>query len=141
VRTEIPLSFKATPLGIISDPRIPVTVATTRGQQTFEFLLDTGADFSLAPRALAEQIGLNWLSLPAARIVGVERTGAIAKVGELPIRIGARALRIRCVFLDISPAQFVLGRADFLDHFVVTIDQPGHKIVLEDVPGEPTNGQ
>src|SRR5207249_8661988 len=128
VRTEIPLSFKQTPLGEISDPKIPAAVPTQAGERIFRFLLDTGADISIAPRTLAEQVGLHWESLALVRFIGVERQGATAKLGRLPIRIGGHALGIRCVFMDVPNAPLALGRTDFLDHFVVTIDQPGRKI-------------
>jgi hypothetical protein len=49
-------------------PIIPVAVKTLDGYRTYRFLIDTGADFSLAPRRLAQQIGLDWDSLTPALI-------------------------------------------------------------------------
>ena len=51
-------------------------------------------------------------------------------MGRLPIRVGSVDLTVRCLFVDNPRTPFVLGRADFLDRFVVTIDQPRRKIIL-----------
>ena len=52
---------------------------------------------------------------------------------ELPIRIGRIVLDVRCMFVDNPRTPLVLGRADFLDRFVLTIDQPRRRIILEEV--------
>ncbi len=70
---EFPLLLEETAFGSISDPRVPVIVATPFGPHVFRFLIDTGADFAVAPRAMT----------------------------------------------------------DFLDRFILTIDQPHRRIVLE----------
>ncbi len=136
---EFPLLRKPTPFGWISDPKIPVTVGTLAGSVSYGFLIDTGADFSVAPRRLAQQIGLDWDVLPEARVVGVEQGGVRARLGRLPIRIGTIDLSIRRLFVAVPRAPFVLGRADFLDRFVLTIDQPMGKLALTDIaePAQP----
>jgi predicted aspartyl protease len=103
-------------------------------QLRFRFLIDTGADFSVAPRRAAQQVGLVWDALPEAQVIGVERGGVIARLGHLPIRIGARHLSIRCLFMDSASVPFILGRADFLDHFVLTINQQQGLIILDEIP-------
>jgi predicted aspartyl protease len=69
VSIEFPLQQKLTPLGLVSNPGIPVTVLTSTAGRTYTVLLDTGADFSVAPRRLARQLGLEWETLPEARVV------------------------------------------------------------------------
>jgi predicted aspartyl protease len=133
VSIEFPLLRKHTSFGSISDPRIPVLVRTSVGHVSYRFLVDTGADFSVAPRLLAEQIGLDWDALPEVRMVGVEQAVVSARVGQLPLRLGGTELTVRCLFVDAPKAAFILGRADFLDRFVLTIDQVQHRIVLTEV--------
>ena len=130
---EFPLAQKRTPFGSVSDPKIPVTVRTRAGEQRYRFLIDTGADFSLAPRDLAEEIGLDWDRLPEARLMGIEQGGVRARLGHLPIRIGDSELALRCLFVDHPRGLFILGRADFLDRFVLTIDHSHLRIVLTEI--------
>jgi predicted aspartyl protease len=71
VSIEFPLQQKLTPFGLVSNPTIPETVRTPTADRIYAFLLDTGADFSVAPRRLARQI---WFRLGnAARGAGARR--------------------------------------------------------------------
>jgi len=134
VSIEFPLPQKLTPFGLVSDPKIPVAVKTLAGYRRYRFLIDTGADFSLAPRLLAEQIGLNWDVCPETWVTGVEQGGVKARLGNMPLRIGSTELTVRCLFLETRKALFILGRADFLDRFALTIDQRQQKSILAERP-------
>ncbi|MBI4546377.1 MAG: aspartyl protease family protein [Ignavibacteriae bacterium] len=128
--TEFPLPQKQTPFGLVSDPKIPLSVRTLAGYSTYRFLIDTGADFSLAPRRLAQQLGLEWKTLPETRVMGIEQAGVMARLGLMPIRLQSIELKVRTLFVDTRKPLFILGRADFLDRFVLTIDQHQRKIIL-----------
>lgn len=134
VSIEFPLPQKNTPFGPVSDPKIPVAVKTLSGSRTYRFLIDTGADFALGPRRLAQQIGINWDTCPETHVIGVEQGGVSARLGEMPVRIGNIELTIRCLFLDTRKPLFILGRADFLDRFVLTVNHPQRRIILTEVP-------
>jgi predicted aspartyl protease len=133
VSIEFSLPRKLTPFGPLSDPKIPVDVRTLRGYRTYRFLIDTGADTSLAPRLLAQQAGLDCDTLPEVQVVGVEQGGASARFGHLPIRLGNIELTVRCLFMDAPKTPFILGRADFLDRFVLTIDHHRQRIILTEI--------
>ena len=133
VSIEWPLRYKLTPFGRVSDPTIPVVVRTPRGDRTYAFLLDTGADFSVAPRRLSHQLDLEWAALPETRVVGVEQGGVQARLGPLPLRLASLAVTVRCLFVDAARTPFVLGRADFLDRFGLTIDPVQQRIILTDL--------
>lgn len=134
VSIEFPLRQKRTPFGLVSDPKIPVTIRLLRGDRRYYFLLDTGADFSLAPRRLAHQVGLDWEQLRASQVIGVEQRGVNARVGRLPIRVGPLDFTVRCFFVDALRTPFILGRADFLDHLILHIDPSARRIILDDIP-------
>jgi predicted aspartyl protease len=127
------LGRKLTPFGEISDPKIPVAVHTIRGDVEFRFLIDTGADFAVAPRSLAAVVGLDWTRLLPTTAVGVGQGNVHARVGPLPVKIGSAELTVRCLFMDAPSTMFILGRADFLDTFVLEIDARQHSILLTEI--------
>jgi hypothetical protein len=47
---------------------------------------------------------------------------------------GADFSTVRCLFVDAPRAPFILGRADFLDRFVLTIDPAQRRIILTELP-------
>jgi hypothetical protein len=53
-----------------------------------------------------------------------------ARLGHLPIRVAAEDLTVRCIFVDSSRVPLLLGRADFLDRFILMIDARRQKLVL-----------
>jgi len=132
VSIEFPLLYKQTPFGLLSDPKIPIEVKTLAGYRTYRFLLDTGADFSVVPRRLAQQVGLAWGTLPEAQMVGVGQGSVETRLGNLPVRLAHIEFTVHCLFVDTRIA-FILGRADFLERFALTIDHSQQRIVLTDI--------
>jgi len=115
------------------DPRIVIDVCALRGYLRREFLIDTGAELSVVPRYLAREIGLDWDSLPAVRVIGVGAGQVPTRMGSLPIKIGPIELSVRCLCLDQPVAPFILGCADVLDRFALTIDAGRGRIVLTEI--------
>jgi predicted aspartyl protease len=130
VSIAFPLREKLTLFGRVSDPTIPVTIQTQAGVRTYMFLLDTGADCAVAPRRLAQQVGLTWSSLPPAQVVGMGQSGVSTRVGPLTVQVGPWTFTMRCMFVEGPRVPFILGRADFLDRLIVTIDPAQRRIVL-----------
>jgi predicted aspartyl protease len=130
VSIEFPLREKLTLFGRVSDPTIPVTIQTQAGVRTYMFLIDTGADCAVAPRRLAQQVGLTWSSLPPAQVVGVGQGGVSTRVGPLTVQVGPWTFTMRCMFVEGPRVPFILGRADFLDRLILTIDPAQRRIVL-----------
>ena len=127
---EFPLREKLTLFGRVSDPTIPVTIQTQAGVRTYMFLIDTGADCAVAPRRLAQQVGLTWSSLLPAQVVGVGQGGVSTRVGPLTVQVGPWTFTMRCMFVEGPRVPFILGRADFLDRLILTIDPAQYRIVL-----------
>jgi predicted aspartyl protease len=130
VSIEFPLREKLTLFGRVSDPTIPVIIQTQTGARTYMFLVDTGADCTVAPRRLAQQVGLVWPSLPPAQVVGVGPSGVSTRVGPLTFQVGPWTFTVRCMFADAPRVPFILGRADFLDRLILTIDPAQRRIML-----------
>ena len=127
---EFPSREKLTLFGRVSDPTIPVTIQTQAGVRTYMFLIDTGADCAVAPRRLAQQVGLTWSSLLPAQVVGVGQGGVSTRVGPLTVQVGPWTFTMRCMFVEGPRVPFILGRADFLDRLILTIDPAQYRIVL-----------
>jgi len=87
----------------------------------------------MAPYRLAHEIGLDWDTLPEIQVMGIEGSGVKGRVGSLPIRFKNLQLTVRCVFVKTPKSLFLLGRADFLDRFVMTIDHHEQKIILTEI--------
>jgi hypothetical protein len=133
VSIEFSLSRRRSPFGLIVDPRILVEVKTLAGYRTREFLVDTGAELSVVPRRLAQQVGQDWDSLPTLVATGIGPESVPARLGVLPIRLGPVELSVRCLFMDQRVAPFILGCADVLDRFAVTIDAGQGKIIFTEI--------
>ena len=130
---EFPISRRWSPSGPIVDLKILVEVRTLRGFRGRHFVVDTGADFCTAPRDPAQQVGQDWDRLPVVRVTGIGPGQVRAKLGRLPLRIGGIELSVRCLFLDQPKAPLILGCADVLDHFALTIDAGQGKIILTEI--------
>jgi predicted aspartyl protease len=130
---EFAPSRRETAFGLPSDPRIPALVRTGHGPLRLRLLVDTGADFAVAPRRLADLVGLDWDAMPDAQVAGVGGGSTPVRMGRLPMSIGGHGLTVRCLFLQSERPLLILGRADFLDRFVLTIDQPQGRIALQPV--------
>jgi predicted aspartyl protease len=131
---EFPLPRRSSQFGRIVEPRIVIDIKTLVGQRPREFLVDTGADLSVVPRRLVADLGYDWDSLPSVPVAGVGHGQVVARLGDLPLRIGHVELSVRCLFLDQPVAPFILGCADVLDRFALAIDASQGKIILTEIP-------
>ena len=131
---EFPLSRRWSPFGPIVDLKIIIEVRTLKGYRGRHFVIDTGADFSVAPRALAQQVGHDWDRLPVVNVSSIAPGYVTTRLGPLPLRIGGVELTVRCLFLDRRTAPLILGCADVLDRFALTIDAGQRKIVFTEIP-------
>lgn len=130
---EFPLLHKRTNLGIIPDSLIPVDVLTKFGYQTLQFILDTGADFTMLPHHMADLIDINLSLCPKSRSYGIEGDGVGVYLSHINIKIGREKLKIRCLFTEQDTTPFILGRADIFSRFNITFDNQRRKISLRKI--------
>jgi len=75
---DFPLGSKVIAWGRVAHPIIPLPVLTRMGYVSFDFLVDTGADCSMLPAAIAEtELGINLARCPQDLFFGIEGTGVI----------------------------------------------------------------
>ncbi len=116
-------------------PILPVLV---RGDQSFlerDFLVDSGADLSMAPQELCNQIGFRWQDGEPVPLRGISRRkdcwiqGRVHEVTILIAEMGI-LLQLPMVFAR-GNVPYVLGREGFFDVFSVTFDKSGPKTLFE----------
>ena len=128
---EFPLLNKETNLGTIPDVKIPVYLRTKAGYQRLLFLLDTGADFTMLPKHIAEWLDIDLTTLPQERSCGIEGGKGVAVwAGKIQVKICQYELEIRCLFSDNEACPYILGRADLFAHFNILFNNTKGKIIL-----------
>lgn len=130
---EFPLVNKRTSLGIVPDSLIPAELLTKFGYQTLQFVLDTGADFTMLPHHMAEVIGIDLTTCPQGVSYGVEGEGIKVYMSKIQIKIGQVELKVRCLFSEKETTPYILGRADIFSIFNITFDNQNKKIKLSKI--------
>lgn len=133
VSIEFPLRDKITSIGIVPDPKITIHILTKFGYELFSFILDTGADCTMVPASLAEDIGIDLHQCPKARFYGVEGQGITGHVGKITIMIGSEELQITCLFTEKGRVPYILGRMDIFSRFNIIFDNSNKKIILSKI--------
>ena len=110
-------------------PEIPVTITGPAGSETFFGLVDTGADNTILPKSIADQLGipLRSASGPPAIVFGGHNLQML--IGEVGFTLTSENETYRWAttvqFYDFkSPADetLVLGHSGFLDYFTAIFD-------------------
>lgn len=95
------------------------------------FLLDTGADFTMLPKHIAEWLNVDLNTLPQNRSFGIEGSkGVKVWTGKIRIKICRHELIIRCLFSNNGACPYLLGRADIFSCFSILFDNAAEKIKL-----------
>ncbi len=129
---EFPLGESETEFGPLVDPTIVLPVKTLKGYRPFEFILDSGADYTMVPRHMAAKVGVDLAAARKLRIKGIEGSGVAAGMAQMTVRIGPHDVELPCLFSFGERVPFLLGRMGFFSRFNVTFDNRRRKIVLEE---------
>ena len=125
-----PLSDVNTKFGTIPTPLLTISVLTKFGYQSYQFLFDTGADFTMLPRYMAEDIGVNTKTLPQIRSYGIEDRGINVFIGKIKVKFASEELTVRCLFSEKDTTPFLLGRIDIFTHFNIAFDNIHKKVTF-----------
>ena len=110
-------------------PVLDVTFRASEGQETRElFVVDSGADVSMATRYLCEALGLRWDAGTRVELRGIvprEECRVIASLHpvEIYVRDADRRFTIPMCFADSDDAPLLLGREGFFDAFGIYFDK------------------
>jgi predicted aspartyl protease len=122
MRAEFPLKWKSTQLGAIADPVILIPVLTKYGYQNFDFLVDTGADCSIMPCSVTEDLDIELSSLPRMRFSGIEGRSVLAYITKITVKITNTPIEITCALSTNEKSPFILGRKDIFSHFNISFN-------------------
>lgn len=128
---EFPLLQKVTAFGSIPDALIPATLHTKLGPLNLQFILDTGADFTMLPHHMADLLGIDLAGVPSGRSLGIEGGREIKTwLDWIHLTIGPYPVLLRCLFSENEQTPYLLGRADLFSDFSITFDTRRRKIRL-----------
>jgi len=133
VSIEFPLVPVHSDIGILYKPYIPTLLKTPVGVLRLSFLLDSGADYSLAPCLLAKTLGIELNTLPSKKVSGLEGGKVKGKLGELSGEIAGHPFKARCLFTDRNDVPSILGRLDFFDQFDICFDAKKRLVILNPI--------
>ncbi len=103
------------------------------GMGTMKFILDTGADLTLIPRSLVQQLGISLDNSIAITITGISGTIVEPLVKIDSLKVGEAEVRNLDVVVNEEASlsgQGLLG-GDFLGQFRVGIDYTENQLILE----------
>jgi hypothetical protein len=128
-------------------PTLKAVFVTTDGRTLRErFLVDSGADISMAPRRLCDLLGLDWHAGEPVSLNGISPrpecavAARVLAVEMLVPEIGI-ALVVPICFADGDVSQ-LLGREEFFDCFRITFDKRRLTTqfeLIEETPGASLN--
>ena len=120
-----------TPFGQMFHPCIPVGVLLNSGKyQTFEFILDSGADCTIVPRFLANMTGIKLPPKPDEYMTSADGISMPCYKGNLSLKIKEHELSVRCLFTEFDTTPFLIGRIDFFATFKILFDGDECSVVL-----------
>ncbi len=120
--------------GTIYRPVLDLAFKEKQGSNLYSFILDSGADISLAPRQLAERIGLSWSRGSRISLTGISPRpecsvdGRIHEVGAILPDL-ALELAFPMCFAD-GNAPYLIGREGFFDRFKIIFDKKKQRTIF-----------
>lgn len=119
----------AVPYDANDRPTLPVAIGYG-GKTTpvFEGLVDSGADRSVFPAAVARYLGIDLANCKVIVLAGVNGVSN-AYHCQVTLRVQNQDIEAD-VWFDPNTTSFLLGRADMFRHFLCCFDQRGKQLLL-----------
>lgn len=119
----------------VKTPSIPILLSGTDKFETIA-LIDSGADISAIPKAIAEILGLN-ISGEKSPAFGVGgKVNAVDTKMTVSVEKGHEHYTFQIpvkVILDDYDLPVLLGRAGFFENFIISFDQPNERVSLKKI--------
>ena len=119
----------------IHRPVLPVFVRTQCGFLERDFLVDSGADLSMAPYELFRQLGRRWQDGEPITLRGISQRKVCivqGRIHEVDILIPDADVMLRLLMVFArGNVPFVLGREGFFDYFDVAFEKAERRTVFQ----------
>lgn len=122
-------------LGQILLPVIRVTLIGPKQSVYVTMILDSGADISMIPYSVGEEIGLELDMKTRSEVHGIGEGTVPRVLGQVKLRIGEIEFPARIGWALIEEVPFILGRLDIFNRLAVEFREFEDRILLKQ-PGE-----
>ena len=116
---------------MVVEPIIPLAIMTREGFKLYDFLVDSGADFTLLPKHFAFEIGIDLAKCKKSTTLGVEGRGMIIYHASILLRIGDYQSKTRCAFANHDKIPPLLGRLDVFSLYNITFHAGRRSIIFK----------
>jgi hypothetical protein len=122
--------------GTVYRPVIDLLFNEKISRNLYSFIVDSGADISLAPQQLAERIGLDWNRGKKITLSGISPKpectleGRLHKISALVPDL-AFELTLPVCFAN-GNAPYLIGREGFFDQFDITLDKTRRRTIFRE---------
>src|SRR3989442_12587683 len=117
--------------GTLYRPVIDLLLSEKTGYNLYSFIVDSGADVSLAPRQLAERIGLTWVSGSKVKLSGISprpECSVDGRIHRVSVILPDLALEVTLpLCFAEGDAPYLIGREEFFDRFNVALNKRNRK--------------
>jgi len=121
----------------VKEPIVPITLIGKRGERlNFTAILDSGSDFVLVPKEIADALGLGYSSgieIKSKTFDGQDFITKLATV-NMEIKKGRERIPMQCkAAVSISGPDYhhiILG-SSFFEHFEIIFDYPKNKFIVK----------
>lgn len=116
-------------------PTLDLAVRGAAGWELYRFLVDSGADLSMASYSLFRILGKSWDEGERRMLRGISRRkvcvieGRVHEVDILVPEVGVQFSLPVCFARAEVP--FLVGREGFFDHFLITFDKLARRTTFE----------
>ena len=128
--TQFKLKEEITSYGPLLTPQVWLAFNTVYGWQDAWFLIDTGADFTTVPEAVADLVGIDLSKCPKEFVIGIDGRSTPVRVGSLTLQIGRHICPVRCHFLKADHSAYLLGRMDVFSRFDIDFRNRKHRVIF-----------
>ncbi len=130
---EIP---RKPPLKPVKLPTIPVTLASDKGQIKIVAMVDSGSDFTIVPKSIADILKIDLTQSATEKVIGIGgRVDSSLSDVTLSVKYEYQTISIiiRILVVDTDDIPLLIGRKGFFDRFEVTVNEREQIVKIKDL--------
>ena len=129
--TSVPFTpFQHPAFGVLLRPLLYVRLIGPERTVWQRMLLDSGADFTTLPAALADHLGYALPSEPTGQVKGIAGVPLPYVAREIDIEVGGTRYPVRLAWVRSARAPALLGRLDFFRQTTIMFREAADAITI-----------